>query len=169
VIEQKGVHVLIQAIRGLKSTPVKLTVVGGTHPWERAYRTRLKRMSRGLNVNFVGFVQPQKLSSYYQSHDILVCPSQRHEAFGLVNLEAMSHSLPVIASRIGGIPEAVGSQGAILIHNYSNPKEFTNALRSLMSKERYKKYSQSALRHARLFSWRRTARGFIALYLKMLL
>ncbi|MFB5189112.1 glycosyltransferase family 4 protein [Alicyclobacillus fastidiosus] len=165
VIEQKGVHVLIRAVRALRdSTPVKLTVVGGTHPWERAYRTRLKRMARGLDVKFAGFVQPQKLSSYYESHDILVCPSQKHEAFGLVNLEAMSYGLPVVASNIGGVPEAVGGKGGVLIHSFQSPSQFAAAIRSFASSERYLKYSQAARRHARRFTWSRTARGFAELY-----
>lgn len=165
VIQQKGVHVLINAIRALQSSvPVKLTVVGGTHAWEQAYRAKLKTQSRGLNVKFVGFVPPHKLSAYYQSSDILVCPSQRHEAFGLVNLEAMSHGMPVIASKIGGIPEAVGTEGAILIDHYENPREFAAALRSMMSTVRYKKYSKAALIRARRFTWNRTARALMRLY-----
>lgn len=44
----------------------------------------------------------EQIDQLYRSVDCLVCPSQNHEAFGLVNVEAMASGIPVIASDNGG-------------------------------------------------------------------
>ena len=59
-------------------------------------------------VERVRFLGPQdRVEPYLQAADVLVCPSLWQEAAGLVNVEAQACGLPVVASRIGGIPEYV--------------------------------------------------------------
>lgn len=165
VIEQKGVHVAIEATRILqRNTPTTLTVVGRTPPWEPNYRSRLRRLAGSMNVNFIGFVAPNQLSHIYQQHDIFICPSQKHEAFGLVNLEAMQHGLPVVASRIGGIPEAIGSKGGIVVHSYRKAKSFARVIQHLKDKHTYRRYSRNAVLRAKRFTWAQTVKQFGSLY-----
>ena len=49
-------------------------------------------------------LQPQ-VQRYLQAADAFICPSLWAEAAGFVNIEAQACGLPVLASRIGGIPE----------------------------------------------------------------
>ncbi|MFB5190382.1 glycosyltransferase family 4 protein [Alicyclobacillus fastidiosus] len=165
VIRQKGVHIAIDAVKILqRQLPVKLTIVGRTPPWERVYRRQLVRAAANANVTFAGFLTPDRLVDMYAAHDILVCPSQKHEAFGLVNIEAMMNGLPVIASHLGGIPEAVGAEGGLLVHNFHNPSAFARAIRSLQDRQTYQQYSRSALKQAEKFTWTASASQFIELY-----
>jgi glycosyltransferase involved in cell wall biosynthesis len=53
------------------------------------------------------FGQQVEVQPFMQAADCLVCPSVWAEAVGFVNLEGLSSGLPVVASRIGGIPEYV--------------------------------------------------------------
>ncbi|WAH39241.1 glycosyltransferase family 4 protein [Alicyclobacillus dauci] len=165
VIQQKGVHICIEVIRELqKEFPITLTVVGRTPPWEKAYGALVKQRSKHLNIHFTGFIEPSRLHDLYENHDILLCPSQKHEAFGLVNVEAMTHGIPVVASHIGGIPEAVGEDGGLLVRTYKQPRQFAQAVRILRDEQTYRKYSEAALKRSRHFTWAIAAQKFSKLY-----
>lgn len=165
VIRQKGVHIAIEAIRQQhRQNNVSLTIVGKTHTWEKTYRKQIELDAKGLPIEFVGFVPPHELAELYKKHHLLICPSQKHEAFGLVNIEAMNHGLPVIASKLGGIPEAVGKHGGVLVSRYQMPGEFAKAIDKMRDPKRYYKMSKYALRHAQKFTWKKTARKFDHLY-----
>ncbi len=170
VIRQKGVLVLIRSIRQLHEAghPVHLTLVGRTPPWEKNYGSLVRREARSCPVQWVGFVSPQGLPGYYRRHDVFVCPSQDKEAFGLVNLEALATGLPVIASRVGGIPEAVTDDTGILVDHPQRPESFRRAIESCLAHpERLASWSEMGRRHAQEFSWERTARDFVKLYQKV--
>ncbi len=167
VIQQKGVHVLVEAVRilGQQGIPVQLTVVGGTHPWERKYRAKLLRQARGLPVHFVGFVAPEHLPEYFRDADLLVCPSQRNEAFGMVNVEALGAGLPVVASRQGGIPEIIDDSCGVLVQHFTRPAAFATTLRRLaLDRSQLRALAAGTKKQADRFQWSRTAEKFHKLY-----
>lgn len=57
------------------------------------------------NVEYVGPVAYEELNQYYSKMDLFVFPTLLRESLGLVGLEAMAASVPVIASKIGGITD----------------------------------------------------------------
>jgi glycosyltransferase involved in cell wall biosynthesis len=84
------------------------TADGKEHPEEgEKYKRFLKQLSIDLgiekNVDFLGHVADTV--SLYQVSDVTVLPSQWSEPFGRVIIESMACGTPVVASRIGGIPE----------------------------------------------------------------
>lgn len=168
VIRQKGAHVLISAAKYLTKDlhiPVKVTLVGRTPPWEKAYGEKIRASLKGWPMRWVGFVSPAQLPRYYWNADVLVCPSQWREAFGLVNVEAMAAGLPVIASNVGGLQEVVDSTSGLLVTNYHNPQGFARALQQLATNPLLREQlSRGAAKRAHQFAWERAARSFQALY-----
>jgi glycosyltransferase involved in cell wall biosynthesis len=86
---------------------------------EGSMTPKLKRLIRdsGLeqNVNLVGFVDSDEISSFIEKHHFMVMPS-RKEAFGVAVLEASACGRPVIASNTGGVPEVlVDGETGILV------------------------------------------------------
>jgi glycosyltransferase involved in cell wall biosynthesis len=69
------------------------------------------RQQAPLNVTFAGFQSGENLANFYQNARMLVLPSICYETFPIVAAEGMAHSLPVVASRIGGLPELI-TEGA---------------------------------------------------------
>ena len=85
---EKGIEELVEATAGLPRVFV------GDGPL------------RHLVPDAVGFVPPAELGAYYDRAAIVVCPSRR-EGYGVVAREAMAHGRPVVATAVGGLPEAV--------------------------------------------------------------
>jgi glycosyltransferase involved in cell wall biosynthesis len=101
---RKDVATLLKAVTRLPND-VRLRVVGiGPE------RARLEQLSRDLGlggrVAFLGHVAFQSLAAEYRNADVFCLPS-RQEGFGIVFLEAMAASLPIVAARAAAVPEIV--------------------------------------------------------------
>lgn len=139
---RKGVDTLLEAFESaLAATPnLLLNLVGDdTLPIDAGspdtYRTKFQTKHRGnpeiLNaVRFVGQVSDHQLDIAYENSDIFVAPS-RYESFGLVFVEAFSHGLPVIGTRVGGVPEIVTSGVEGILVPPSDAQALSTAIVSL--------------------------------------
>ncbi len=108
---EKGLETLIKAFALLqKNSPnSRLLIAGKTLSTEEAYQKTLKQLCADLgvekDVDFLGHVSDTV--SLYQTSDVTVLPSLWSEPFGRVILESMACGTPVVASRVGGIPEVL--------------------------------------------------------------
>lgn len=115
----KGVFELLRAISLLADDRIKLLFVG-----DGPDRTALERDARKLaiaeRVVFAGI--RRDMDRVYASIDIFILASTCEEAFGMVVIEAMSMEKPVIATKVGGIPEIIqdGING-VLVPPYDVP------------------------------------------------
>ncbi len=91
---------------------------------------RLQRIARNLGVedhlNFLGYVEGRPADLIAQL-DLLVVATRSFEGFGLTLIEAMSVGVPVLATRVGAIPEFVHEGNGVLVHPAS-PQELADAL-----------------------------------------
>ncbi|MNI11171.1 Spore coat protein SA [compost metagenome] len=173
LIPQKGVDVLIHAMKIVKrSVPdVQLVIAGGEQ--KKGYAARLKELARkqGVRAIFVGYIPHSQVHRIYWLGDCLVCPSQGHEAFGLVNVEAMASGLPVIASDNGGIKEIVkhGYNG-LLVRQFRKPVSFANSIITLAANSSYTHIlgQQSRADAVNRFGWHATAERLSNVYWSML-
>jgi glycosyltransferase involved in cell wall biosynthesis len=111
LIREKGIAIALRALAALPDDVV-LWVAGGG-PEAGALQHLHAELRLGGRVEFLGL--QRDVAPYLQAADCFVCPSLWAEAAGLVNLEAHACGLPVVASRVGGIPEYVveGSTGLL--------------------------------------------------------
>jgi starch synthase len=89
-------------------------------------------------VNYLGVQDIETLIEWYQQASIFVCPSLS-EPFGIVNLEALSCGTPVIASNVGGIPEAIQDNKTGILVRPNNPKELAESIQSLLEDAKLRK------------------------------
>lgn len=78
-------------------------------------RRNVRASGLATRTMFTGVLAAQELDDAYSHADLVVVPS-RNESYGMVIAEALARGIPVLATRVGGIPEAIaGSTGAILV------------------------------------------------------
>jgi len=127
LIREKGIDV---AIRAMAETPPStvLWVVGSG-----GETANLKALTGELDLagRITFFGQQAQVQPFMQAADCLVCPSLWAEAAGFVNLEALSTGLPVVASRIGGIPEYVEDGRTGMLFPPGNHQALAGLLRRL--------------------------------------
>lgn len=127
----KGIHYLLRAFHTLfVSLPHARLVVVGDGPERKQLEWLSRRLDVGHAVQFVGFQQPEKIPHWLQSFDCFVLPSVERESFGISLVQAMAAGCPVIASRIGGIPEVVhdGETGLLI-----DPKSSEQIVRAVLT------------------------------------
>lgn len=135
----------------------------------KRYIQKLKGYAAKKRVptTFLGYVPHRKLHQIYWLGDCFICPSQQHEAFGLVNIEAMASGVPVIASAIGGIKEIIKHEhNGLLVQSFHQPEEFANGMRKLLEKPHFAANLAAAARvHVlRQFSWEQSASRLNEIY-----
>lgn len=111
---EKGLLETIKTIKSIKNVTLKII---GTGP--DSYFNRCRHESKGcMNIEFKGFLNSSQISKELKNCDLMITPSLWYEGFPLVILEAFSHSLPVIAPKIGVFPELItNDNGCLYVHN----------------------------------------------------
>ena len=113
---EKGVEVLLEAMpKILEKYPKARVIFAGQYQkimGEEAYFERLSpiidRYQKSGNWFFTGNLSPEEMAAFYQSIDILVLPSLNStESFGLVQIEAMMHKVPCVASNLPGVRQPI--------------------------------------------------------------
>jgi glycosyltransferase involved in cell wall biosynthesis len=142
--ELKGLAYLVAALRRVRSDSpgVSLMVLGSSTLWPRYdidrtnramdYEMRVRSEASNLPVRFAGLVPESEKASYFAACDVFVCPSVWNEPFGLTNLEAMAAGKPVVASRVGGIPEVVQDGETGILVPPKDTSKLANAISSLI-------------------------------------
>jgi glycosyltransferase involved in cell wall biosynthesis len=107
VAPHKGVHVIIEALRLALLPSVRLTLFGGVvAPYFRSVRDAAAEVENLELLAYGGFA-PSDLPLLLGDIDAVIVPSLVWETYSIVSREALSLGIPVIASRIGALPEAI--------------------------------------------------------------
>jgi D-inositol-3-phosphate glycosyltransferase len=122
------------------------------------------RLGVGDRVRFVPPVPHEELPDFYAAADIVLMPS-RSESFGLVALEAQACGVPVIASAVGGLPYVVADGETGFLVPPGDHGAFAQGLVRLLGHPGLRaRFSGAARRHARRYSWDRTANLVHSIY-----
>lgn len=127
----KGVDVFIKALKELKNRGVLFQArIAGDGVERGAYEQLIQQLDLTREITLLGWINDR--DSFYKDIDIFCLPS-REEAFGLVILESMVHSLPMVLSKLSGPLEIVGSSNSALLVPPENPDQLANALEQVIN------------------------------------
>ena len=132
------------------------------------FKEFLEKTKLSNRVKLLGYVPNKELVSLYHQAEALIHPSLS-EGFSLTGIEAMAAKLPVIASRMGSIPEIYGDH-ASYIQDAENVDSITAAIVLQLEKTQAqkKKQIQEAYDHAQTFTWEKCAKKTLAVYQSVL-
>jgi len=122
----KGYSILVDAFKKLNNSNSELVIIGnGTKMGD------LRKMAEGFEkIKIMGKIKREEVFDLMKGSDYLIVPSLCYENSPTVIYEAASVGLPVIASRIGGIPELVEKFGGILFEP-GNEKDLIDKMREV--------------------------------------
>jgi alpha-maltose-1-phosphate synthase len=169
LLPHKGIDVLIRALDD--STP--LGIYG--RAYDARYRAELARLAAGKDVTFYDEASDEEIAAAYRTARAVVLPSVHNtrdgfhpwpELLGLTLIEAMASGTPVIASRVGGIPEIVREGESGYLVEPGDVEGLRVRLRDLLDGgAQWRSMSERALESARTqFTWARVAERCLAAY-----
>lgn len=136
---EKGITDLIQAVKFLDNMGIfgfEVRIYGeDLHPGELETANELARSLKVDNlIFFLGSVFGDKKVEVFRDADIFVLPSH-HEGLPISVIEAMAAGLPVIATRVGGIPDLIDNNKSGILVNCKDPLDLANAMMTLIEDE----------------------------------
>ncbi|MFO7900712.1 MAG: glycosyltransferase family 4 protein [Planctomycetota bacterium] len=127
---EKRVDVLLRAVQQLTSEyPALLVCVVGDGPLRDHLQGMAQQLQLGERVQFPGLVPDVR--PWLARFDVLVSPSER-EGLPTVLLEALAMGCPVVASRVGGVPEIIQHGRTGLLVKPNDPRAIEDAIRRLL-------------------------------------
>lgn len=131
----KGLEVLVDAAPAvLKEHPnTTFVFVGEDEGMKDLLIAKAKKSGILKNLLFTGHIKDDEIfNSAFSACDVFVLPSE-YEAFGIVLLEAQACKKPVIGTRVGGVPEAIGEEGAGIVIEYNDAAALSDAINKLLA------------------------------------
>ena len=164
----KGIDTVIRALPAIRAAfPAARYAVAGIGSRRGALEALVAELGLGDAVRLLGFVPDDELPALYNAADVFVLVSRRYdllvEGFGIAIVEASASGLPVIASRSGGIPEAVREGETGLLVNPDDAAVLAATAIRLLGDEGLRRRMGAAGREAveRYYNWDRVAADLI--------
>ena len=171
IMPHKGIDVIVRAIQD-----EELIIIGTVY--HEGYYQVLRKMAKGKKVTFFTNVEDRDLVRFYQEARASVLSSVRKdfygtvqiqpELFGLVLLESMASGTPVIASKVGGIPEVVRDQKDGILIDPGDVRQMRRAIQSMYQDRALWEDRSKEMRHhiEVTYSWPAIARKYLDYYEK---
>ncbi len=130
----KGLDTLLEAVRLLAAgeVPVTLHLVGDGPHMEAVLREQVRAAGIEARVRFEGYQPHERVPDWLAAADVLCLPSSSDGCPNII-LEALACGRPVVASRVGGIPEILGPESGALVEP-GQPAELAAALRQALER-----------------------------------
>jgi glycosyltransferase involved in cell wall biosynthesis len=167
LIERKGQHHLIKAVRQLVDQGIEVTLdLVGDGDAQPTYEAQAQELGLEGRVNLLGYVPREEIAQHYATAHVFVLPSY-NEGMSVATLEAMAAGLPVVVSRTGGTTELVEVGITGFTFAWADVDQLSHHLRLLATdRGRARAMGQAAHAHSARFSWEAAASRYLEMYAK---
>lgn len=166
---EKGVDIAIRAFRMiLERFPRARLTIAGDGPLGAELHQQAARDGVDHAVDFIGWVVPDAVAALMNEHTMVLMPS-REEPFGLVALQAAWMSRPIVATRVGGLPEVVTHGETGYLVESEDATSLADAATLLLSRpDLADNFGRAARRRAQAaFDWEEQVGSYDTLYRKL--
>jgi glycosyltransferase involved in cell wall biosynthesis len=156
-VAKKAHDVLLQAFSLIEKerSDLRLVLIGGDGPERQEIISLIHSLGLGSKVDVMVNVPHREVLGWIAHAKCLILPS-REEPFGMVLLEAALVRVPVVATRVGGVPEFVSDKIHGLLCEPDRPDDIAQAvLTTLSDRASTQKRTQAFYEHAQRFTWER--------------
>jgi glycosyltransferase involved in cell wall biosynthesis len=160
LIERKGHHLIIDAMKSLPNTTL---LIAGTGPWRGSLERQIAATGLSERVRLLGGVAHEDLPSLYSAADALVLASSR-EGWANVLLEAMACGTPVVATDFWGTGEVVRDPAAGVLIKERSTGALADGVRALFARLPAREATRA---YAERFSWNATTEGQLELFQRL--
>lgn len=165
---RKGLRYLLQAFNLVKKrfSNVRLLIVGKGF-LQKFYKKFIDKAVKN-DIHFIGF-QYENLAQYYATCDIFCSPATGRESFGIILLEAMASSKPIVASNIPGYNEVIANNKEGFLVPPKNPELLAESLIKLLENKNMRIEMGNAGREKSLkYSWENVSDQVLKYYQEIL-
>jgi glycosyltransferase involved in cell wall biosynthesis len=170
VIADKGFDLALDAFASLAGRfPRARLVIAGDGEAQPDLKRHAVELQITDKVDFLGWVDPEKVPELLNTSVAVVVPSRWREPFGLVALQAAQMARPVVANRVGGMPEVVADRQTGLLVEPENSATLAEAIAFLLDHPETAKEMGRAgrVRAQELFGFSRFVNAYDGLYKKL--
>ena len=167
LVHEKGFDIALNAFSSvIKRFPNARLVIAGDGYAKSDLIQLTTRLGLTDAVEFAGWVEPEKILELINTATMVIMPSRWAEPFGLVALQATQMARPVVATRVGGLPEVITHGETGLLVEKENSEALSEAIIFLLqNKDIAMRMGQTAKSRAqKLFNWKRFVDAYDALY-----
>lgn len=160
LIQRKGLDLLMPALA--QTDPGIRLLIAGEGPEREALERQIAELGLTGRVEFLGYVEGEPLRELYRTSDVFILPT-REDCFGLVILEAMCASLPVISSKYAdGARDLIAEGENGYIVDPENAAELAGAISRCFAQTDLAEMGRNSYERALTFSFEHVAEGCIA-------
>jgi len=171
LVKDKGFDTALTAFALVaKRFPDARMVIAGDGPASSGLMQLASRLGLTDTVEFIGWVDPQKIPELINTVTAVIVPSRWDEPFGLVALQAAHMARPVVATRVGGLPEVVIHGETGLLVDREDVDALAEAIAFLLANPGIATRigSSAKIRAEDLFNWDRFVNTYDSLYRQLI-
>jgi len=161
LVPKNGVLFLAKATRHIQNDRLRFIVIGDG-PERDAVETEFIR-NCGKRVMMLGNKTHDEIIAYYSAADFSILPSLM-EATSISGLEAMAAGLPLVGTRVGGIPELIKEGENGFLCRPEDPLDLADKINSLLSRDLKSLGNSSRIMVEKDFEWKRIAEKTLQAY-----